>query len=90
METKILPKSTFEGVEEPQFDDNYDYCLITPKAGNLEMTYFNITDRNVVMLKQSANELNVNPQTSVLFCLTKQAELMPPNLNCSVAMKKNK
>lgn len=87
MEKKVLPKSVFEGVEDPQFENNWDYCLVTPINDNLEMTYFNITERNVIMLKHSTNELNVNPQISVLFCLTKQAELMPPNLGCPVAIK---
>lgn len=87
MEKKVLPKSVFEGVEDPQFESNWDYCLITPIDDNLEMTYFNMTEKNVVMLKQSTNELTVNPRMSVLFCLNKQAEIMQPNLGCPVATK---
>jgi hypothetical protein len=86
MKTKILPKSAFEN--GPVFEENWDFCLVTPMDESLEVTYFNIPDRNVVMLKQSANELNINPEKSILFCLTPQSELIPPNLGCFVAISK--
>lgn len=87
MKKKVLSKSVFEGIEDPQFESNWDYCLITPINDNLEMTYFNIAENNAIMLKQSTNELAVNSQISVLFCLNKQAEIMQPNLGCPVAIK---
>lgn len=88
MKTKVLPKAMFEGVKDPQFEENWDFCLVTPVGENLEMTYFNITDRNIVMLKESTGDLNVNKELSVLFCLTPQSELIPPNLGCLIAMPK--
>jgi len=87
METKVLSKSIF--TEKMPFEDNYDYCLVTPIGENLEMTHFNVVDRDVVMLRESAGQLKVNKESSVLFCLTPQSELMPPNLGCYVAVKRN-
>lgn len=88
MKTKVLPKSIFEGVNEPQFEDNWDFCLVTPISDNLEMTYFNIDEINLIILKYTSNELHVDPQKSIIFCLTPRSELTLPDLGCFIAMNK--
>lgn len=88
METNIVPKSFFEGVENPQFKENYDYCLVTPINDNFEITYFNIPEKNLILLHESTGKIHVNKVTSVLFCLTPQSELMIPKLDCLVAVSR--
>lgn len=85
METKILTK--IEAETNPNLDEGWNFCLVTPVGEDFELTYFNADENNLIMLKQSVGNIKVN-KNSILFCLTPKSELVAPNLGCQAAIKR--
>lgn len=71
---------------DPEFESGYDFCLVTPKGQEFVLTYFNFDDRLTVLHKaENTNEVEYHPKLSVLFYLSKAAELSLFDMRCYVA-----
>lgn len=84
---KKLVLSNKEATANPNFEEGWDFCLVTPIDNTFEMTYFNAEEGAVIMLKDSTGDIKVNVH-SVLCTLTKKGTLSPcPNLGCPNIVK---
>ena len=86
---KVLTKdlSFFSVGGGPEFESNYDYCLVTPINNEFILTYFNYGDRLAIDISIKDETTPFSEKESILFYLTKTAELSMFDVKCMVAKK---